>query len=246
MNPPLLAANWKMYKNRAEAAEFCGALIKAAPAAHLKHVLLAPAYPLLETVAGAVRSTPILVAAQNCHWEAQGAFTGEVSAGMLKDLGVTWTLVGHSERRHIFGETDALLAKRLDGALKQGMSVIFCVGETLDERNAGATDDVLARQLEPLAKQRALWHNISVAYEPVWAIGTGVVATTAQVDAAHERIQHLCPDLPILYGGSVNPDNIGDLMGLKRVAGALIGGASLDAAKFTAMLGRALQVKGVQ
>ena len=246
MNPPILAANWKMYKTRAEAAEFCRTLLKDVPAKHLQHILLAPAFPLLETVVNIVGSTPILVAAQNCHGEPQGAFTGEVSAGMLKDLGVAWTLVGHSERRHLFGETDALLAKRLEGALKQGISVIFCVGETLEERNAGATNDVLARQLEPLAKQRALWHNILVAYEPVWAIGTGVVATTAQVDTAHERIQHLCPDLPILYGGSVNPDNIGDLMGLKRVSGALIGGASLDAAKFTAMLGKALQVKGVQ
>ena len=246
MTSPLLAANWKMYKTRAEAREFCQCLIRDVPAQDLRHALIAPAYPLLETVVGAVQASPVRVGAQNCHWEVEGAFTGEVSVRMLKDLGVEWTLVGHSERRHVFGETDALLARRLEGTLRQGMKVIYCVGETLSDRNAQATESVLALQLEPLAKVGDVWHNLVVAYEPVWAIGTGVVATLDQIDAAHACIQRACPGLPILYGGSVNPGNIEGIMGLERVSGALIGGAALDVGKYRAMLTAALKVKGVQ
>ena len=246
MNLPLLAANWKMYKTRAEAREFCQTLIRDVPARHLEHVLIAPAFPLLGMVVDAIRSSPIQVAAQNCHGETQGAFTGEVSVRMLQDAGVAWTLLGHSERRHIFGETEALLSKRAEGTLRQGLKVIYCVGEKLDERKAGATESVLVRQLESLAKLRDLWHNLMVAYEPVWAIGTGVVAGVDQIDAAHACIQTACPGLPILYGGSVNPENIGEIMGLERVSGALIGVASLDAGKYRAMLATALKVKGVQ
>jgi triosephosphate isomerase len=246
MNFPLLAANWKMYKTRAEAREFCQGLIRNVPAQDLRHALIAPGYPLLQTVVDAVHASPILVAAQNCHGEVQGAFTGEVSVRMLQDLGVGWTLLGHSERRHVFGETEALLSRRVEGTLRQGLKVIYCVGETLDDRNAGATESLIARQLEPLAKLKDLWHNLLIAYEPVWAIGTGVVANVDQIDAAHACIQNACPDLPILYGGSINPENIGEIMGLERVSGALIGGASLDAGKYRAMLASALKVKGVQ
>jgi triosephosphate isomerase len=242
MKYPILAANWKMYKTRKEAREFCQALVQDVPARHLQHVILAPPFTSLDAVVEAVSSSSILVAAQNCHWEV----TGEISHRMLTDLGVGWTILGHSERRHVFGESEDMIAKRLEGALKQGMKVIFCVGETLADRKAGRTEDVLGGQLAPLAKFMEIWQNMVIAYEPVWAIGTGVVASTDQIDQAHAFIHRSYPNLPILYGGSVNPDNIGEIMGLERVWGALIGGASLDAGKFKTMLAMALQVKGVQ
>jgi len=245
MKLPLIAANWKMHKNRKEAREFCRTLIEHLPSRHLQHVLLAPPFTCLETVVEAVAATPILVSAQNCHGETHGAFTGEVSASMLDDLRVEWTLLGHSERRHVFGESDDLVAKRLEGALKQGLKVVFCVGETLAEREAGRTEAVVAQQLQPLDKMRDLWQNIVLAYEPVWAIGTGRVATTEQIAQVHRVIRSAHGSIPVLYGGSVNPGNIGEIMRLPEVDGALIGGASLDAGKFQAMVAESLKAKGV-
>ena len=167
MKLPLIAANWKMYKNRREAREFCAALVDRLPSHHLQHILLAPPFTCLETVVETVAATPIVVASQNCHGETHGAFTGEISAAMLTDLKVQWALLGHSERRHVFGESDELVAKRLEGALKQGLKAVLCVGETLAEREAGTTEAVVARQLQPLDKMRDLWQNIVLAYEPV-------------------------------------------------------------------------------
>jgi triosephosphate isomerase len=244
MKLPLIAANWKMHKNRKEAREFCRAVIEGLPSRDLQHILLAPPFTCLETVVEAVAATPILVASQNCHGETHGAFTGEVSAPMLADLKVEWALLGHSERRHVFGESDELVAKRLEGALKQGLKVILCVGERLEEREAGQTEAVVARQLQPLENLRDLWQNIVLAYEPVWAIGTGRVATTEQIAQVHRFIRAAHGPIPVLYGGSVNPGNIGEIMRLPEVDGALIGGAALDSGKFQAMVAESLKAKG--
>jgi triosephosphate isomerase len=245
MKLPLIAANWKMHKNRREAREFCRAVIEGLPSRHLQHILLAPPFTALETVVEAAAATPILVAAQNCHGETHGAFTGEVSASMLADLRVEWVLLGHSERRHIFGESDALVAQRLEGTLRQGLKAVLCVGETLTEREEGRTEAVVARQMQPLEKLRDLWQNVVLAYEPVWAIGTGRVATTEQIAAVHRAIRSRFAPIPVLYGGSVNPNNIGEILRLPEVDGALIGGASLDAGKFQAMVAESLKAKGV-
>jgi triosephosphate isomerase len=237
MKLPLIAANWKMHKNRREAREFCQALVEHLPSRHLQHVLLAPPFTGLETVVEAVAATPILVAAQNCHGETHGAYTGEVSAPMLADLRVEWVLLGHSERRHVFGETDALIARRLEGALNQGLKAVLCVGETLAEREEGRTEAVVARQMQPLEKISDLWQNIVLAYEPVWAIGTGRTATPQQAQDAHAFIRRKLAELwdsvtadkvRIQYGGSVKPANTAELMSQPDIDGALVGGASLD------------------
>jgi triosephosphate isomerase len=158
---------------------------------------------------------------------------------------VEWVLLGHSERRHVFGETDALIARRLEGALNQGLKAVLCVGETLAEREEGRTEAVVARQMQPLEKISDLWQNIVLAYEPVWAIGTGKVATTEQIAETHRAIRSRFAPIPVLYGGSVNPGNIGEILRLPEVDGALIGGASLDAGKFQAMVAESLKAKGV-
>jgi triosephosphate isomerase len=178
----------------------------------------------------ALAGTEIGVFAQNCHWERDGAYTGEVSAPMLRELGVYGTLVGHSERRQYFGETDETVAKRAAAALAEGLHVIACVGETEAEREAGDTADVLRRQVAVLEHDE----NLVVAYEPVWAIGTGKTATTDLVREAHELIKSVL-DVPVLYGGSVKPENAAELLGQDAVDGALVGGASLDVDSFAAI-----------
>jgi triosephosphate isomerase len=178
----------------------------------------------------ALAGTEIGVFAQNCHWERDGAYTGEVSAPMLRELGVYGTLVGHSERRQYFGETDETTAKRAAAALAEGLHVIACVGETEAEREAGDTADVLRRQVAVLEHDE----NLVVAYEPVWAIGTGKTATPDLVREAHEVIKSVL-DVPILYGGSVKPENAAELLGQDAVDGALVGGASLDVDSFAAI-----------
>jgi triosephosphate isomerase len=178
----------------------------------------------------ALAGTEIGVFAQNCHWERDGAYTGEVSAPMLRELGVYGTLVGHSERRQYFGETDETTAKRAAAALAEGLHVIACVGETEAEREAGDTADVLRRQVAVLEHDE----NLVVAYEPVWAIGTGKTATPDLVREAHELIKSVL-DVPVLYGGSVKPENAAELLGQADVDGALVGGASLDPASFSSL-----------
>jgi triosephosphate isomerase (TIM) len=174
--------------------------------------------------------TEIAVAAQNVHWEEEGPFTGEVSAPMLRELGVYGAIVGHSERRQLFGETDEGVAKRTRAALDAGLSVIACVGETEEERESGETEDVLRRQVSVLEAE----DNLVVAYEPVWAIGTGKTATPEITQEAHEFIKGLL-DVPVLYGGSVKPENAEELLSLPAVDGALVGGASLDVESFTSI-----------
>jgi triosephosphate isomerase (TIM) len=222
----LLAANWKMYKGPREAREFCEAF----RAPDGVEAVLCP--PFVSLAAAAERGHTVF--AQNVHWAAEGAFTGEVSAPMLEELGVTGSIVGHSERRQYFGETDETAARRTAAALEHGLRVIACVGESEEEREAGQTDLVLRIQVEALADAAGAHDELVVAYEPVWAIGTGKTATPAQAQEAHSFIKSLL-DVPVLYGGSVKPENADELMAQPDVDGALVGGASLEVESFTAI-----------
>jgi triosephosphate isomerase len=218
-----------MFKGPAETGAFCREL-RDADLPDDVDVVLCPSYVSLEAAVQALAGTEVGVFAQNCHWELEGAFTGEVSGPMLQELGVYGTLVGHSERRQWFGETDDTVARRVKTALAQGLHVIACVGESEAEREAGETDAVLRRQVGVLEADE----NLVIAYEPVWAIGTGKTATPEMVQQAHETIKSVL-DLPVLYGGSVKPDNAAELMSQPSVDGALVGGASLDVESFAAI-----------
>ena len=239
---PMLAGNWKMHGTRAEATALAKTL--AASVGRVKHrdVVLAPPFTALETVAQAIAGTGIRLAAQNVHWEAKGAFTGEVSVAMLRDAGCTHVILGHSERRQLFGDTNETVNRRLHAALAGGLVPIVCVGETLGEREAEATAAVIARQIETgFAMPSFETLYTLAAYEPVWAIGTGRTATPGQAQEVHHAIRRQLVGLAsattaerirILYGGSVKPDNIDALMAEPDIDGALVGGASLEAAGF--------------
>jgi triosephosphate isomerase len=219
----LIAGNWKMFKTATETRDFCRHLREALDGVEGVDVAVCPPYTGLGAAVETLSGTEIAVAAQNVHWEAEGAYTGEISAPMLADLGVYGAIVGHSERRQYFGETDENVGRRAAAALGAGLWVIACVGETDEERERGETEDVLRRQLVALESH----DDLVIAYEPVWAIGTGKTATPDQVREAHEFIKSLL-DVPVLYGGSVTPGNCQDLLILDGVDGALVGGASLD------------------
>jgi triosephosphate isomerase len=225
----LIAGNWKMHKGPAEAAEFCRAL-RGADLGGVD-VAVCPPYVSLSAAVQALADTEIGVFAQSCHWEGEGAFTGEVSAPMLLELGVYGTLVGHSERRQYFGETDDTVVRRIDAALAHGLHVIACVGETEAEREAGLTEEVLRRQVGAIAGGVAETDDLVLAYEPVWAIGTGKTATPEIAQEAHAFCKTLL-DVPVLYGGSVKPENAAELAAQPDVDGALVGGASLDVESF--------------
>jgi triosephosphate isomerase (TIM) len=218
----LIAGNWKMFKGPRETEEFCRAFT---PPDGVDVVIAPPFTSLREAVASG-----LTVYAQNVHWVDEGAFTGEVSAPMLKELGVAGAIVGHSERRQHFGETDETAARRADHALASGLRVIACVGETEAEREQGQTEVVLHRQVSVLPRHT----DLVVAYEPVWAIGTGKTATPEIAQEAHAFIRTLI-DAPVLYGGSVKPDNAAELLAQPDVDGALVGGASLEVDSFTAI-----------
>jgi triosephosphate isomerase (TIM) len=226
----LIAGNWKMYKAPAETAEFCVELRRQLSDLDGVDVAVCPPFTSLAVAVQALAGTDIAVAAQNVHWEPEGPFTGEVSPKMLLELGAYGAIVGHSERRQLFGETDEGVGKRARAALDAGLSVIACVGETEAEREAGDTEDVLRRQVSVLEAE----DNLVVAYEPVWAIGTGKTATPEIAQEAHAFIKGLL-DVPVLYGGSVKPENAGELLGQPDVDGALVGGASLDVESFAAI-----------
>jgi triosephosphate isomerase len=226
----LIAGNWKMYKGAAETAEFCVELKRHEADFEGIDVAVCPPFTSLAVAVQVLAGTDIAVAAQNVHWDEEGAFTGEVAAPMLRELGVYGAIVGHSERRQFFGETDEYVAKRTRAALEAGLSVIACVGETEAEREAGETENVLRRQVSVLEAE----DNLVVAYEPVWAIGTGKTATPEMAQEAHAFIKSLL-DVPVLYGGSVKPDNAAELLGQSDVDGALVGGASLDVESFAAI-----------
>ena len=217
-----------MFKGPAATAEFCLALREADVAD--AEVVVCPPFVSLAVAVQLLAGTEIAVAAQNVHWEEEGAYTGEISAPMLRELGVYGAIVGHSERRQHFGDTDETVAKRADTALAAGLEVIACVGETEEERERGETEEVLRRQVSALPNDEGL----VVAYEPVWAIGTGKTATPETAQDAHAFVKSLL-DRPVLYGGSVKPDNAAELLAQPDVDGALVGGASLDVDSFTAI-----------
>jgi triosephosphate isomerase len=229
----LLAANWKMYKGLRQTREFCEAF---SPPEEVEAVLCPP-FPSL---AAAVESGQT-VFAQNVHWASEGAYTGEVSAPMLLELGVTGAIVGHSERRQYFGETDETVARRTEAALQQGLRVIACVGESAEERRTGQTELVLRIQVEAIAEAVDGHEGLVIAYEPVWAIGTGETATPELAREAHAFIKGLL-DAPVLYGGSVKPDNAAELLAQEGIDGALVGGASLEVESFTAICQAATEV----
>jgi len=218
----LIAGNWKMYKGPGETREFCSEF---APPGGVDAVLCPPFGSL-----GAAVASGHTIYAQNVHWADEGAFTGEVSTKILLELGVRGAIVGHSERRQYFGETDETAAMRAEHALEAGLRVIACVGELEAERERGETEQVVRRQVGVLSSHE----NLVVAYEPVWAIGTGRTATPEIAQAAHALIKSLL-DVPVLYGGSVKPDNAEELLAQPDVDGALVGGASLEVESFTAI-----------
>jgi triosephosphate isomerase len=222
----LIAGNWKMFKGPAEAREFCEAF---APPEGVEAVLCPPFGSL-----GAAVASGHTIFAQNVHWADEGAFTGEVSAPILLELGVAGAIVGHSERREYFGETDETVARRTVAALGHGLRVIACVGESLEERESGQTELVLRVQVEAIRDAVGEHEALVIAYEPVWAIGSGLTATPDQAREAHAFIKGLL-DVPVLYGGSVKPENAEELLSLEGVDGALVGGASLDVESFTAL-----------
>jgi triosephosphate isomerase len=239
----VIAGNWKMYKTRREALSFVEELLPNAdkvPAT--RELLLFPPFTALPALAERCRGTRLALGGQNLHPEPEGAFTGEISSRMLLDAGATHVLIGHSERRQHFGEADAFLARKLGAALASGLAPVFCLGETLEQREGGRTEEVLRGQVEggmgSLAPAEAAL--LCVAYEPVWAIGTGRTATAEQAREAHGFLRGLFQErwgeagrgIPILYGGSVKPANAAELLGSREVNGLLIGGASLDAGSF--------------
>jgi triosephosphate isomerase len=240
-----IAGNWKMNKTVAESLAFGQELRVASLPAHVE-LAVAPPFPSLQPLAKQLEGSPVRVAAQNCHWEVSGAFTGEVSAGMCKEAGCQYVIVGHSERRQYFGETDATVNKRARAVIRAGMWPIVCVGETLAEREAGKTFEVISRQLagglvELRPEEMA---ELVLAYEPVWAIGTGRNATSVQAQEVHAHIREqltrtfgreAAERTRIQYGGSVKPENAAELLAQPDVDGALVGGASLKVSDFLAI-----------
>jgi len=243
MRTPFIAANWKMYKTVHEAVAFVKEFRKLADAVPDVEIVIAPPFTALKSVAEAAHASNIGVAGQNLHWEREGAFTGEVSGAMLKDAGAEYVIIGHSERRRLFGETDQAVNRKLLAALAAQLTPIVCIGETLEERDRNETSAVLDRQIKAgldglSADQIAA---LVIAYEPVWAIGTGRNATPAQAADAHAHIRGrlrqwfgggAADQCHVIYGGSVKPENIRDLASLEDVDGALVGGASLEVRSF--------------
>jgi triosephosphate isomerase len=245
---PLIAANWKMHKTLAEARDLAREVRAGLTAAPGAEVALAPPYTALAAVAPELAGSPIKLAGQDAFWQRQGAFTGAISPWMLKDVGCTYVIIGHSERRQHFGETNHLVNLKLQAALEAGLTPIFCVGETLAEREAGRTIAVVGVQLrEGLESLTGLGGaNLVIAYEPVWAIGTGRTATPDQAQEVHrfirqelDRLQVPGEEIRILYGGSVTPDNAASLLAEADLDGALVGGASLQAASFLKIIAAA-------
>lgn len=239
----MIAGNWKMNLNSAQAEELALALQKGLDP-DLKHeVLIAPGFTHLSIIEKAIGGSPILLAAQNMNWENKGAFTGDVSPAQLRDIGCTHVIIGHSERRHVFGETDEIVNKKIKAAIKNSLTPILCIGETLEERENQKTYRVLETQLKGAFEGLSVEEvsNIIVAYEPVWAIGTGKTATPDQAQDAHvfarkelERLygREFAESTRILYGGSVKAENVDQLMAQVDIDGALVGGESLKADKF--------------
>jgi triosephosphate isomerase len=241
MRVPVIAGNWKMYKTAREASEAVRVLQPLVADVAEVEVVVCPPFPAIPAAVEAARGSRIRIGAQDCHWEKEGAFTGEVSVPMLADLGCSHVIVGHSERRQLFGETDATVDRKIDAVLVHGLGAIACLGETLQEREQGKTLAVLERQLRGGFARHLGSPRLVIAYEPVWAIGTGKTATPAQAQESHAFLRQLVGQMAgtevaarirILYGGSVKPDNIGALMAQADVDGGLVGGASLEPTAF--------------
>jgi triosephosphate isomerase len=244
MKTPLVVGNWKMHGGQSDCRALARAIVRGLEKNPCRaDVALAPPFTAVGAVGNAIRRSGIQLAAQNCHWEERGAFTGEVSPSMIKELRCEFVILGHSERRHIFGESDEMVARKLAAASTQGLRAILCVGETLDDRRRNLTTRIIIRQLRSALKglPKDVIEKLEVAYEPVWAIGTGQNATTAQVSQVHQRIRKYLTasfgnskgrGVRILYGGSVKPDNAAELAVLDDVDGLLVGGASLKAETF--------------
>lgn len=242
---PMIAGNWKMHGKKGETLVLLSALKERLPRESLtdRDVIVAPSFTSLETAGQLLNGSAIQLAAQNLHWESQGAFTGEVSGPMLKELGCSYVIIGHSERRQYFGETDEQVARKVKAAQQHGLNSIICVGETLEERENGSTMNVVARQVQGALHEqnKSAIASLVIAYEPIWAIGTGRTATPEQAQEVHAAIRKILQDIAdastadavrLLYGGSVKPDNIDGLMVQTDIDGALVGGASLQAASF--------------
>jgi triosephosphate isomerase len=249
MRIPFIAGNWKMYKTVNEAVVFVKELRDLVKNVADVEIVVAPAFTAVHAVADAARNTNIGVAAQDVYWEREGAFTGEVSPAMIAEAGAAYAIVGHSERRRLFGETDAIVNRKALAAIGAGLTPIVCIGETLEERERGEMLAVLDRQIKDGLDQVAAEQvgELVVAYEPVWAIGTGRTATAAQAGEAHAHIRKrlrqwfgadAADHCHILYGGSVKPDNIRELIAEADVDGALVGGASLDVRSFADIVTR--------
>ncbi len=247
MRRPVIAGNWKMHKTQAETRSFLETLRPLVADSTHCDIVVAPPFPALATAVETARGTAIAISAQNLHWEKEGAFTGEVSAGMLVEAGCRYVLIGHSERRQFFGETDERVNKKVKAALEAGLVPIVCLGELLEEREGRKTEAVLERQFRGgfAALTTADFSRIIIAYEPVWAIGTGRTATPELAAEAHRFLRQQAAagfgperaaNLRILYGGSVKPDNIKGLMAQVEIDGALVGGASLQAQSFASIV----------
>ncbi|MDG5467264.1 triose-phosphate isomerase [Deltaproteobacteria bacterium IMCC39524] len=243
MRKPMIAGNWKLHKTISEATSLVSELIPAVASNRNVEIVVAPVYTALAKVAEALAGSNIKLAAQNCYPEPQGAFTGEVSPPLLKDAGCEYVIIGHSERRQLFAETDESVNSKALALAESGLGTIFCIGETLEERESGKMFDVLRQQVTAGLKDLTArqMQTVVVAYEPVWAIGTGKVATDEQAQEVHAFIRGLLAELydpqtaaatRILYGGSVKPGNVDGLMTQPDVDGALVGGASLNADDF--------------
>ncbi|MZG54742.1 MAG: triose-phosphate isomerase [Nitrospinae bacterium] len=253
MNMPLIVGNWKMNLLTDEAVVLAGGIRDFVKSLSGIRVVLAPSFTLLSEVRNVLSGSNVGLACQNFYFEEKGAYTGEVSAGMIKDAGCEFAIIGHSERRHLFGETDALINKKVSCAVEKDIDAILCVGETEDQRKTGKTFEIIEQQvckgLDGLKRQDL--QKISIAYEPVWAIGTGENATASQAEEVHHFIRKTITDkiygngispLTILYGGSVTPENCSELLANKEVDGALVGGASLNIDSFCAIINAAKSV----
>ena len=247
MRRKLIAANWKMYKTPQEAHDFVREFAPLVASHDRDDIVLCPSFISIPATLEAVAGTRIAVGAQNMHWERQGAFTGEVSGNMLACIGCKYVIIGHSERRKYFGETDVGVNRKLRGALEDGLQSIVCVGELFEERESGLTENILRRQVGAALREIAGSDvdKFCIAYEPVWAIGTGKTATPQIASDAHTFIrreaakeigEEAAAKLHILYGGSVKPENAHDLMSQQEIDGALVGGASLDPKSFAAIV----------
>ena len=243
MIKPLIVANWKMHKTIPEAVKFAKQLKKEFPEPGDVDIVIAPPFTALRSVMEVLKDSPIHISAQNMHWEEKGAYTGEISAAMLVDAGCEFVIIGHSERRTLFGETDRMLNRKIHAALKSGLKPIFCIGETLEERESGTAFEVIQKQIKEGLNNITSddIKRAAFAYEPIWAIGTGKTATPLQAQEAHRFIRETIADdleyahvseTAIIYGGSVNPENTGSLMNQPDINGALVGGAGLDFGSF--------------